>query len=90
MNLIRTFDQLWNKYQALLPTAQRSTVIYGHDSRRGLQLHAYTKGLDTGCVNGGKLTALVIDNNVNGGEASTVSVQCKDYGKGKKSVGETE
>ena len=39
---------------------QPSTVIYGHDSRRGLQLRRWTKGLDTGCVKGGRLTALIM------------------------------
>lgn len=71
--------QLWNRYQAMIPAHERSTVIYGHDSRRGLQLHDYSKGLDSGCVRGGKLTAMIIDNGVQGGEARTVSVPCKDY-----------
>lgn len=39
---------------------QPSTVIYGHDSRRGSQLRRWTKGLDTGCVKGGRLTALIM------------------------------
>ena len=74
--------QLWNKYQTLLPTYQRSTVIYGHDSRLGLQLKPYSKGLDTGCVKGGQLTAMVIDNNVAEPkvEPKIVSVQCQNYG----------
>ncbi|KAI0303840.1 Metallo-dependent phosphatase-like protein [Multifurca ochricompacta] len=38
-----------------------STVIYGHTASRGLDIHRWTMGLDTGCVYGRKLTALVLD-----------------------------
>jgi len=86
--------KLWNKYQRSLPTrwsffpttdpdAQQArdshtTVIYGHDAKKGLQLHPYSKGIDTGCVGGGKLTALILSD---GGSTQTVQVQCKDYRK---------
>jgi Calcineurin-like phosphoesterase len=86
--------KLWNKYQQSLPAqwslfssvdsnAQRAqerhtTVIYGHDSKKGLQLQQYSKGIDTGCVKGGKLTALVLSD---GGTMQTVQVKCKDYRK---------
>ncbi|KAL6718849.1 hypothetical protein ACLMJK_003083 [Lecanora helva] len=68
--------KLWNRYQSFIPSSQRSTVIYGHDSRRGLQIHDYSKGLDTGCVKGGKLTSLVVES---GGKTKTISVPCKDH-----------
>lgn len=68
----------------MIAANKRSTVIYGHDSRRGLQLHDYSKGLDTGCVRGGKLTAMIIDGGVRDGQARTVSVDCKDYRDAKK------
>lgn len=59
------------------------TAIYGHDSKSGLSLREYTKGLDSGCVKGGKLTALVISD---GGEQEIVQVKCKYQkdGEGKK------
>ena len=86
--------KLWNKYQQSLPAqwslfpagdrdVQKSreshtTVIYGHDAKAGLQLKQYSKGIDTGCVRGGKLTALVLSD---GGSMQTVQVKCKDYRK---------
>lgn len=55
------------------------TVIYGHDAKTGLAIREYTKGLDSGCVKGGKLTALVIED---GGKQSLVQVNCHGYSKG--------
>ena len=83
--------KLWNKYQRLLPTQNNvfslrhlrewkqsdpTTVVYAHDSKRGLQIDKYTKGLDTGCVKGGHLTALVLGD---GGSQDIVQVKCKKY-----------
>lgn len=78
--------QLFNKDQSLLyskikntvsdPLSKMMTVIYGHDSKIGLSIKSYTKGLDSGCANGGKLTALVISD---GGKQEYVQVRCRNY-----------
>jgi len=36
-------------------------VVYGHWAAVGLALHPHSKGLDTGCVYGGRLTAIRLD-----------------------------
>ena len=51
-------------------------VIYGHDSKSGLRIHRWSKGLDSGCVGGGKLTALALNAK---GEQELFHVKCKNY-----------
>lgn len=55
----------------------RATVIYGHDSRLGLQLGSYYRGLDTRCSAGGSLTALVVSEG--GSKEELVTVECPNY-----------
>ncbi|KAI9282535.1 Metallo-dependent phosphatase-like protein [Sporodiniella umbellata] len=49
----------WNTYEQSL-TVNNTRIYYGHDAGRGLNLQQTTFGLDTGCVYGGKLTAINI------------------------------
>jgi hypothetical protein len=51
-------------------------VIYGHDARSGLQIKRWSKGMDSACVGGGKLSALVLNAK---GEGNVVSVGCRRY-----------
>jgi hypothetical protein len=50
----------WNQIQKAQHKNDRLTLVYGHDSKRDIQMKDYSFGLDSGCVNGGKLTALVL------------------------------
>ncbi|KAJ2372769.1 hypothetical protein IW150_003958, partial [Coemansia sp. RSA 2607] len=51
-------------------------VIYGHDAGRDLNIREDTKGLDSRCVYGGKLTAFILP-----GE-TMMSVNCPNYDGG--------
>jgi hypothetical protein len=69
---------LYSKFESTTenPRTKTMTVVYGHDASSSLSIRTFTKGLDTGCVKGGKLTALVIDD---GGKQNIVQVSCHDY-----------
>ncbi|MBQ5153854.1 hypothetical protein EGM85_11400, partial [Macrococcus caseolyticus] len=53
------FDR-WNEEQKTREKSERYEVFYGHDASKGLQLKRYSKGLDTKCQRGGKLSAYVV------------------------------
>ncbi|KAF4450781.1 hypothetical protein F53441_6113 [Fusarium austroafricanum] len=74
----------WNRWQnSVEDPEKRSIVVYGHDARVGLQVGTedspevprYTFGLDSGCVYGKSLTAMVIDRGENGEGLSHSIVQ---------------
>ncbi|KAF4998159.1 hypothetical protein FGRMN_3363 [Fusarium graminum] len=69
---------LWNSEQKKLRGPDRRSVIYGHNAKMGYQEDSYTFGLDSGCVKGNALSALVIQANEEGGwKHSTHQVMCK-------------
>ncbi|KAJ5836660.1 hypothetical protein N7447_002686 [Penicillium robsamsonii] len=82
MNWAKMFDKHQSKLYSSLetstedPLANTMTVVYGHDAATSLSIRTFTKGLDSGCVKGGKLTALVIED---GGKQSIVQVSCRNH-----------
>ncbi len=70
--------QVWNKYQKSLKKHERSTAIYGHNSKRGLVIEDYSFGIDTGCLKGGQLTAVVIEGGNSDHKHKIVHVDCTD------------
>jgi hypothetical protein len=46
---------LWGSFYAGPPH-----IVFGHNALDGLQIHPWATGLDTGCVYGGRLTAMVL------------------------------
>jgi hypothetical protein len=69
---------VWNRYQKKQASeAEKMTVVYGHDSKQGFNVGKYTYGLDSGCVYGGELTALVISGSPEGPRHEIVRVKCK-------------
>ncbi|KAG6144371.1 hypothetical protein E4U38_002810 [Claviceps purpurea] len=54
------WTKAWDRYTKHRPKSSRRTVMYGHDARRGFMKGKFTVGLDSGCVRGGALTALIV------------------------------
>ncbi|KAJ5482325.1 hypothetical protein N7475_001137 [Penicillium sp. IBT 31633x] len=66
----------WDRWQDRL--ASKTTVVFGHDAKRRLQRSRYAIGLDSACLYGHQLSALVIaasDGNI---EHRVVQVECAD------------
>ncbi|OTA61506.1 Metallo-dependent phosphatase, partial [Hypoxylon sp. EC38] len=57
----RPWSKIWNEQQKEAKKEHRTTVVYGHDAKVGLSVRRYAFGLDSGCVKGGDLTALVFE-----------------------------
>ena len=51
-------------------------VVYGHDAKSGLRIKRWSKGMDSGCVGGGKLSALVLNAK---GQGEVIHVGCRQY-----------
>lgn len=51
-------------------------VVYGHDAKGGLRIKRWSKGMDSACVGGGKLSALVMDAK---GQGEVFDVGCPGY-----------
>jgi bis(5'-nucleosyl)-tetraphosphatase (symmetrical) len=71
------WTKAWNTYQKHLSKHKRRTVVYGHDAKRGYRKGKYTFGLDSNCVGGGSLTALVVEATKHSFKHTTVQVECK-------------
>lgn len=55
-----SWSKIWNQKQKDGELDRSIVVYYGHDAGRGLKLKKYSKGLDSGCYKGDKLSAMVI------------------------------
>ncbi|KAF2634766.1 Metallo-dependent phosphatase [Massarina eburnea CBS 473.64] len=70
----KPWEMLWNHLQQKKRKVNtRTTVIYGHDMKTGLNPQPWSFGLDSGCVTGGRLTAMVIQES---GQYEMMDVNC--------------
>lgn len=67
----KAWSEVWNDFAKDLPGAP--TIVYAHAAGRGLDVKDYSIGIDSGCVYGGQLTALIYDNI---GEYTLQSIEC--------------
>jgi hypothetical protein len=73
------WSNLWNAYQDMIHKKARSTVIYGHDAKRGIVKEDWSWGLDGNCVRGGKLAAMVVSTRKKAVHKEIVTVDCADH-----------
>ncbi|CAL5871929.1 uncharacterized protein PFLUO_LOCUS6184 [Penicillium psychrofluorescens] len=66
----------WDRWQDRL--ASKTTVIFGHDAKRRLQLGRYTIGLDSACLYGHQLSTVVIAAADGEIEHHVIQVECAD------------
>jgi diadenosine tetraphosphatase ApaH/serine/threonine PP2A family protein phosphatase len=73
-------EEGWVKEWDLWQESQESktTVVFGHDAKRRLQVGKYTIGLDSACLYGHKLSALVISVSEGRIQHQVVQVDCVD------------
>lgn len=73
----RQWSKVWTEKQLVKPIKKRLSVFYGHDARHGLNLQGYSFGLDSNCIGGGQLTAMVVTKQNDGKfDHSLFSVDC--------------
>lgn len=66
----------WDRWQE--QQASKTMVVFGHDAKRRLQLGRYTIGLDSGCLYGNQLSAVVIEAPNGEIQHRIVQVECAD------------
>ncbi|KIL67643.1 hypothetical protein M378DRAFT_177334 [Amanita muscaria Koide BX008] len=71
-------DSVSSKKGRVLPCLPMS-VVYGHCAGRGLDIKRWTFGLDTGCVTGKRLTALVVGGFHDLGNSTETETHVDDY-----------
>jgi bis(5'-nucleosyl)-tetraphosphatase (symmetrical) len=67
----------WNAHMETLDPSARTTVVFGHDAKTGLQTGSYTFGLDSGCVKGNKLSAMIVEGGNGRIKHRIVQINCK-------------
>lgn len=75
---------IWDERIKNLAPEERTVVIYGHDAKAGLRVgsdsepgETYAFGLDSGCVYGRQLSALVLERGSEGVSHKIVQVDCE-------------
>lgn len=66
----------WDQWQDKLTS--KTTVIFGHDAKRRLQMGRYAIGLDTACLYGHQLSAMVIAASGGQIESQIIHIDCCD------------
>ncbi|KAJ5221095.1 Metallo-dependent phosphatase [Penicillium citrinum] len=68
--------QTWDSWQERQES--KTTVVFGHDAKRRLQLGKYSIGLDSACLYGHRLSALIISAVDGRIDHQVVQVECSD------------
>ena len=53
-------EQFWAEHYPAPGQTPAPHIVFGHNAQRDVQIHPLATGLDTGCVYGGHLTAMVL------------------------------